>query len=144
RSSSAGSVLIRSPRPDGSPDRRLESSRLWLARASPWRSEGSASAPNGLLGEVALHRRLAREIDPALAIDLDHHDHHLVADRNDILDRRDVVVGELADPDQTLLAGQDLDECAEAHDPGDLAEIERPDLDVAGQRLDPGDRLSGV
>src|SRR6185295_12969711 len=59
-----------------------------------------------LLGEVALHGRLAREVDPALAIDLDHHDHHLVAHGHDVLDGRDVVVRELADADEALLARQ--------------------------------------
>ena len=89
------------------------------------------------LGEVALHGRLAREVDAALAIDLDHDDHHLVADGHDVLDGRHVVVGELADADEAFLARQDLDECAEAHDPGDLAEVQRADLDLAGQALDP-------
>src|SRR4029079_17857394 len=51
---------------------------------------------------------------------------------------------ELADADEAFLARQDLDEGAEAHDPGDLAEVERPDLDLAGQALDPLDRLPRV
>ena len=86
---------------------------------------------------MALHRGLAREVDPALAVDLGDHHHDLVADRDDVLDGRHVVVGELADPDQAFLARQDLDEGAEAHDPGDLAKVERADLDFAGQALDP-------
>ena len=70
--------------------------------------------------------RLAGEVDPALAVDLGHDDHHdLVADGHDVLDGRHVVVGELADPDEAFLARQDLDERAEAHDPGDLAQVER-------------------
>src|SRR5512143_2551906 len=97
-----------------------------------------------ILGEVALHGRLAGQVDPALAVDLGHHHHHLVADGHDVLDGRHVVVGELADPDEALLAGQDLDERAEAHDPGDLAQVEGPDLDLAGQALDPLDRLARV
>ena len=80
----------------------------------------------------------------ALAVDLGHDDHDLVADGHDVLDGRDVVVGELADADQAFLARQDLDERAEAHDPGDLAQVERADLDLAGQALDPLDRLAGV
>ena len=53
-----------------------------------------------------------------------------------------VVVGQLADADEALLAGQDLDEGAEAHDAGDLAQVQRADLDLAGERLDPLDRLA--
>src|SRR2546426_4958986 len=99
-------------------------------------------ASDRFLGEVALHGRLARQVDPALAVDFgdDHHD--LVADGHDVLDGRHVVVGELADPDEALLARQDAVEGAEAHDPGDLAEVERPDLDLASQALDPLDRLA--
>src|SRR2546423_15627177 len=42
---------------------------------------------------------------------------------------------------QPLLAGQDLDEGPEVHDPGDLAQVLLADLDVARQPLDPADRL---
>src|SRR5450759_4242134 len=92
--------------------------------------------------QVALHGCLAREVDPALAVDLDHHNHDLVTDRNSVLDGRDVVVGQLADPDQAFFTGQDLDETAEAHDPGDLAQVKSADLDLASERLDPLDRLA--
>src|ERR1035437_7247396 len=94
--------------------------------------------------QVALHRGLAGEIDATLAVDLGHYDHDLVAYRDHVLDRGDVVVGQLADPDQAFLTGEDLDEAAEAHDPGDLAQIQTADLYVAGQRLDPLDRLARV
>src|SRR5687768_6258135 len=112
-------------------------------------SVGARRAPrglrlDGLLGEVALHGRLAGEVDPALAIDLDHDHHHLVADGHDVLDGGHVVVGELADADEAFLARQDLDEGAEAHDPGDLAQVEGTDLDLAGEALDPLDRLARV
>src|SRR5688500_6929263 len=112
-------------------------------------SVGARRAPrglrlDGLLGEVALHGRLAGEVDPARAIDLDHDHHHLVGDGHDVLDGGHVVVGELADPDEALLARQDLDERAEAHDRGDLAEVQCADLDLARQALDPGDRLARV
>ena len=93
---------------------------------------------------MPLHRGLAGQVDAALAVDLDDDDHDLVADGHDVLDGRHVVVGELADPDEALLAGHDLDEGAEAHDPGDLAQVERADLDLAGESLDPLDRLAGV
>src|SRR5450432_2822084 len=55
---------------------------------------------DGFLGEVALHGRLARQVDPALAVDFGDDNHHLVAYRDHILDSRDVVVGQLADPDE--------------------------------------------
>src|ERR1035437_10215042 len=94
--------------------------------------------------QVALHRGLAGEIDATLAVDLGHYDHDLVAYRDHVLDRGDVVVGQLADPDQAFLTGEDLDEAAEAHDPGDLAQIQTADLYVAGERLDPLDGLARV
>src|SRR5207247_2656422 len=131
----------------GRPPRSTGPGRATAAEA--WRAGGS-SARSGLLrgdrplGEVAIHRRLARQVDPPLAIDLHDDDHHLVADGHDVLDGRHVVVGELADPDEALLARQDLDKGAETHDPGDLAEVQRPDLDLAGEALDPLDRLAGV
>src|SRR4051812_44569058 len=109
----------------------------WLRWDRPWRLDG-------VLREVALHGGLAREVDPTLAVDLGDDDHDLVADGHDVLDGRHVVVSELADADEAFLARQDLDEGAEAHDPGDLAEVERADLDLAGQALDPLDRLAGV
>src|SRR5688572_4884146 len=105
---------------------------------------GRVSAPNRFLCEVALHGRLAREVDPTLAVDLGDDNHDLVADGHDVLDGRHVVVGELADPDEAFLAGHDLDEGAEAHDPGDLAQVEGADLDLARQALDPLDRLARV
>src|SRR5258705_7327023 len=130
RSSSAGSVDTRTP---------------VIGPAFAVRARNRiGSGAHRLLGEMPLHRRLAGQVDPALAVDLHHDDHHLVADGHDVLDGRHVVVGELADADEAFLARQDLDERAEAHDPGDLAEIQRADLHVAGERLDPGDRLAGV
>src|SRR5215213_8093559 len=93
---------------------------------------------------MALHRRLAREVDPPLPVDLGDDDHDFVADGHDVLDGRYVVVGELADADEAFLARQDLDEGAEAHDPGDLAEVQRADLDLAREALDPLDRLARV
>src|SRR4029077_18277657 len=48
------------------------------------------------------------------------------------------------DAHEAFLARQDLDEGAEAHDPGDLAQVQGADLDVAGEALDPGDRLARV
>src|SRR6185295_15185152 len=83
-------------------------------------------------------------VDASLTVDLHDDDHDLIPDGDDVLDRRHVIVGQLADADEALLAGQDLDEGAEAHDAGDLAEVERPDFDVTRQALDPLDRLARV
>src|SRR5690349_11521471 len=102
------------------------------------------AAADRLLGQVAGHRGFARQVDSALAVDLGHDDHDLVADGYDVLDGRDVVVGELADADEAFLARQDLDEGAEAHDPGDLTHVQRADLDLAGEAVDPVDGLARV
>ena len=126
--------------------RRLESKTRRRRRAPSLARPRLEAAGDqaGILGQVALHRRLAGQVDPALAVDLDDDHHDLVADGHDVLDGRHVVVGELADADEAFLARQDLDEGAEAHDPGDLAEVEGADLDLAGQALDPLDRLARV
>src|SRR5439155_13746503 len=105
---------------------------------------GGRLAGHRFLREVALHRRLAREIDAALAVDLGHDDHDLVANGHDVLDRGHVVVGQLTDANEAFLAWQDLDERAEAHDPGHLAQVEGTDLDVTGEALDPLDGLARV
>src|ERR1035437_4089102 len=107
------------------------------AMSTPSHASGVASPPLRV-------RPAPPRVDPALAVDRAHHNHDLVPDRDNVLDGRDVVVGQLADPDQAFLAGQDLDEAAEAHDPGDLAQVEPADLYVAGERLDPLDGLAGV
>ena len=93
------------------------------------------------LGLVPLHGGLAAEVDATLAVDLDDHDHDLVADLDHVLDGRDMVVSQLADANEAFLARQDLDEGAEAHDAGDLAQVEPADLDLLGDRLDPLDGL---
>ena len=93
---------------------------------------------------MALHRGLARQVDAALAVDLGDQHLDLVADGHDVLDGRDAVVGQLGDVDQAFLARQDLDEGAEGHDPGDLAHVDRADLDLPGQALDPVDGLARV
>src|SRR3972149_371540 len=112
------------------------------------RGPGSSSARRRRGGRRprrgALHGGLAREVDAPLAIDLGDDDHDLVADGHDVLDARHVVVGEFADAHEALLARQDLDESAAAHDPGHLAQVERTDLDLARQALDPLDRLARV
>src|ERR1035437_1416920 len=109
-------------------------------RAGPLTGPAARSA----LGEVPLHGGLAGQVDPALAVDVGDDNHHLVAHRDHVLDGRDVVVGQLADTDQTLLAGQDLHEGAEGHEAGHGAQVQGADLDLAGEGLDPVDRLAGV
>ena len=49
---------------------------------------------------------------------------------------RDVAVGQLADVDQAVLAGQDLDEGAELLDGGHAALVDPADLDPFGHGLD--------
>src|SRR4029077_9866903 len=105
------------------------------------RSLGALLASRPASRHVPLHRRPPAQVDAAHAMDLGDDDHQLVADRDDILHAWNAIVGELADVHQPLLAGQDLDECAEVHDPGHLAEVLLANLDVAGQALDPADRL---
>ena len=90
---------------------------------------------------MSLHRRTPAQVDATHAIDLGDYHHQLVPDRDDVLDARHAVVSELADVDQPLLAGQDLDEGAEVHDPGHLAQVLLANLDVSRQALDPADRL---
>ena len=80
--------------------------------------------------------RLAGELDAVLVVDGDHLDQHRVADPADVVDAADVAVGQLADVDQAVLAGQDLDERAEVLDRGDAAFVDLADLDPFGHRLD--------
>src|SRR4051812_36868306 len=77
--------------PDRRPDPRpgLESEE---SKEPPGKPDGSFGVAlgrdrglDGLLGEVALHGRLAREVDPALAVDFEDDDHDLVADGHDVL-----------------------------------------------------------
>ena len=55
-----------------------------------------------------------------------------------------MVVGQFADTDEAFLAGHDLHEGTEAHDPGDLAHVQGTHLDLTGQAVDPVDGLAGV
>ena len=102
-----------------------------------------APLPRGFLllpGELA-DRLAPREVDSSSVVDLDHLDHDLVADVDDVLDLVDMVLGELADPDQALLLRHDLDEGAEAHEARHLALVDPADLDVVGEVVDHRHRL---
>src|SRR5437870_288705 len=92
-------------------------------------------------GRQLLDRRLAAQVEPALAVDLDRLDHDLVADVAHLLNPLDAVAGELGDVNQAVLAGQHLNEGAEWHDAHDLALVELTDLDLVCQSPDPVDRL---
>ena len=72
----------------------------------------------------------AREIDAPHGINLDHLDHDLVAERHDIFDARDVIVCELADAHEPVLAVRQLDERTEVDDARHLAVEHVTDLDV--------------
>src|SRR5438876_895509 len=87
-------------------------------------------------GRQLLDRRLAAQVEPALAVDLDRLDHYLVADVADLFHPLDAVVGELGDVDQAILSRQDLDEGAERHDAHDLALVDLADLDLVGEAFD--------
>src|ERR1700736_2256878 len=93
-----------------------------------------------LSGEL-LDRRLAAQVEPALAVDLCGLDHDLVANVGHLFWPLYPVVGQLRDVDQAVLVRQHLDEQAEGHDPYDLSLVDLADLDLVGQALDPVDRL---
>src|SRR5690606_33766333 len=82
------------------------------------------------------HHGLARQAHLAVALqaqqlDLDH-----VAELDHVFDALDSVVVDLADVQQALGAGHDLDEGAEAHDALDLALVDLAGLWLRGEALD--------
>lgn len=82
---------------------------------------------------------LAGEVDSALLVDLGDLDDHLVADRDHVLDLLDPSHIQLGDVDKSFFARCKLDECAEVHQTGDLAFIDRADLGIVDDRLDDRD-----
>ena len=114
-------------------DRRRGRRARAVAGAAPrGRAAGAAVAARGTIaggvarrvgiGLAALGQgRLPRELDAVLVVDGDHLDEHRVADPADVGHAADVAVGQLADVDQAVLAGQDLDERAEVLDRRDAA-----------------------
>ncbi len=61
-------------------------------------------------------------------VDVDDHDHDLVADLDHVLHAGHAIVGQLRDVHQAVLAGQDLDEGAEVGGAHDLAGVDLADL----------------
>src|ERR1019366_2581394 len=63
-------------------------------------------------------------------------DPDLIAHFDDVLDHLDAEVGQLTDVDQAVLAGQELDECAELFDGDHSAAIDLVDLGFGGHARD--------
>src|SRR5438552_2334699 len=101
------------------------------ARAAPVPIGHDPVAVGDALG--FLKHGLSREVDPPLAIDLGDFDVDLIADIHGVLHPLHPVLGQLADVDQAILVGHDLDEGAEGHDAHHLALVILADLDLAGQ-----------
>src|SRR5439155_2909204 len=101
------------------------------ARAAPIPISHDPVAVGDALG--FLKHGLSREVDPPLAIDLGDFDVDLIADIHGVLHPLHPVLGQLADVDQAILVGHDLDEGAEGHDAHHLALVILADLDLAGQ-----------
>src|SRR5437667_3236297 len=106
----------------------------FAARAAPIAISNDPVAAGDAFG--FLQDRLARQVDPPLAIDLGHLDVDLIADIHRVLDSLHPVLSQLADVDQAILVGHDLDESAEGHDAHHLALVILADLDLAGQVTD--------
>ena len=87
-------------------------------------------------GRLLAQHGLAAELDAVLVVDGDDLDLHLVADLAHVGDAGDVLVGQLADVAQPVLARQDLDEGAEILDAGHAAFVDPADLHPGGQGLD--------
>src|SRR5439155_696942 len=85
---------------------------------------------------VLLAHRTDREIHPTLTVDLGDLHLHGVADVHDVLNAIDPFGRELRNADQAFLAGQVLDERADAHDPRDLAVVDLADLRLLGHSHD--------
>src|SRR6185312_2030139 len=84
------------------------------------------------------------KVDAAQVVDFRDHDLDLVADIDDVFDRRYAVVGQLANADEAFLAGHNLDKGAEVDGPGDTAGVNLSDDRLTRQALDHGDGLAGV
>ncbi|CAN4071823.1 Crp/Fnr family transcriptional regulator, partial [Dysosmobacter welbionis] len=82
----------------------------------------------GFLGLDLLHSILVREVDTALLVNVgDLHPHH-VAHLAGVLHLLDPVVRQLGDVDQSVLAGGQLHEGAEGHQPHHAAVVQRAHL----------------
>src|SRR5439155_1102810 len=85
---------------------------------------------------VLLAHRTDREIHATLTVDLGDLHLHGVADVHDVLNAIDPFGRELRNAHQAFLAGQVLDERADAHDPRDLAVVDLADLRLLGHSHD--------
>src|SRR5690606_37216384 len=112
-----------------------------IAPGPPLRA-GTVPLAGPLLGRLRRRQQvLAGEVDPAEGVDVGDHHRELVADVDHVFHPADPLVGVLGDVHQALLAGQDLDEGAEVHDPLHLAGVDGAHFNVPGQRLDHGHGL---
>src|SRR5260370_11734791 len=80
--------------------------------------------------------RLARQPD-LIALDGEHFHENLVAEFQLIANVTDAVLGDFADVQQAVGAGEKLDESAELRQPNDFAEISLPDFGAGGDIADP-------
>src|ERR1017187_1198320 len=77
---------------------------------------------------AVFHRGLPREPHPALFVHPEAFDRNVVADLDDVLGFLDAEIGQFADVNQAVLAGQKFDERAEFLDRDDLAAIDFSDF----------------
>src|SRR5207245_5225580 len=122
----------------------------WSAVATPISIEAAAaraargSAPVSLghdpiaVGDALgfLQDGLARQVHTSLPVDLGDLAIYLIANLDGILDALDPVLGELADMDQPVLVGHDLDNGHEVHDPDHLALVVLANFDFTRQVAD--------
>ena len=124
--------------------RRSRDRRSAALPVVPRAARGAAFAISlaGFFGRPAFQDRLARELDLAgLSVDVDDHDHDLVAHVDHVLDGGDAIVGQLRDVNHAVHAGQDLDKGAIALRADHLADVDLADLGLFGQSFDHGDGL---
>ena len=96
-----------------------------------------------LRGFLGLQRKdgvAAAQVDAALLVDVGDLDHDGIAHSDHILHTLHTLGVQLGDVDKTLFARSDLDECAEVHQAGDFALVDRADLRIFHNGLDGEDR----
>src|SRR5690606_38480465 len=109
-----------------------------LSRLTRRTGRSAFTSPDQPLDVVRAHveRLLAGQADLAVAIDVDDLDDHLVPLVHHVGDLAGALLGQLADVDEAVGAGQDLDEGAELDHPLDHALVELADLRLHGEALD--------
>src|SRR6187455_246010 len=85
---------------------------------------------------VAVEQRLHRQLDAALLVGLEDLDANDLAFLQVVGDLLDALVRDLADVEQAVLAGQQVDQRAEVEDLGDRAFVDLADFDLGGDLLD--------